>query len=126
MKDSGQIIELLKKEFQKWDTSFKTEKTGKIIEVGDGVAKITGLSTAAYNEMLEFPNKNFGLALNLEEETISAIILGDYLSLKEGDEVRSTGKVLEVPVGEELIGRVLNPLGMPLDEKGPIKTKNAS
>jgi F-type H+-transporting ATPase subunit alpha len=95
---------------------------GTVIEVGDGVARIHGLYGAKYNELVEFPNDIMGLALNLEEDNVAAVILGDYSHIKEGDEVRSTGRVVEVPVGDELIGRVVDPLGNPLDELGPIKT----
>jgi len=95
---------------------------GTIISVGDGVARIHGLRGAKYNELLEFPNGIMGLALNLEEDNVAAVILGDFSHIKEGDEVRSTGRVVEVPVGDELIGRVVDPLGNPLDEQGPIKT----
>lgn len=126
MSDKSQIVELLKNKLKKWEIKPKVEKIGKVIEVGDGVAKITGLSSAVYNEMLEFPKETFGLALNLEEDLIGAVILGNYIHLKEGDEVRSTGRVLAVPVGEELISRVVNPLGQSLDGKGEIKTEQTS
>jgi F-type H+-transporting ATPase subunit alpha len=96
---------------------------GTVVEVGDGVARIHGLYAAKYNELLEFPNGIMGLALNLEEDNVAAVILGDYSEIKEGDEVHCTGKVVEVPVGDELIGRVVTPLGEPLDGLGPIKTK---
>jgi F-type H+-transporting ATPase subunit alpha len=95
---------------------------GSVIEVGDGIARIHGLRGAKYNELLEFPNGIMGLALNLEEDNVAAVIVGDYGHIKEGDEVRCTGRVVEVPVGDELIGRVVDPLGNPLDNMGPIKT----
>jgi len=94
---------------------------GTVVEVGDGVARIHGLRGARYNELLQFPNDIMGLALNLEEDNVAAVILGDCSHIREGDEVRSTGRVVEVPVGDELIGRVVDPLGNPLDELGPIK-----
>ena len=94
---------------------------GTVIEVGDGIARIHGLAAAKYNELLQFPNEIMGIVLNLEEESVGAIILGDYTVLKEGDEVRCTGRIAEVPVGEALIGRVVDPLGRPLDGKGAIK-----
>jgi F-type H+-transporting ATPase subunit alpha len=96
---------------------------GVVQEIGDGVARIEGLSRVRLNEMLEFPGGIFGLALNLEETSVGAIILGDYTGIREGDEVRCTGKLLQVPVGEELLGRVVNALGEPLDGKGPIGAK---
>ena len=95
---------------------------GTVIEVGDGIARIHGLASAKYNELLQFPNDVIGIALNLEEDSVSAVILGDYTDIKEGDEVKCTGRIAEVPVGEALIGRVVDPLGRPLDGKGAIKT----
>jgi F-type H+-transporting ATPase subunit alpha len=95
---------------------------GVVSEIGDGIARINGLASAKYNELLQFPNSIIGIAMNLEEDSVAAIILGDYASIKEGDEVRCTGRIAEVPVGEALIGRVVDPLGRPLDGKGPIKT----
>jgi F-type H+-transporting ATPase subunit alpha len=93
---------------------------GTIVEVGDGIAQIYGLSGALASELLEFPGGVMGMAFNLEEETVGALILGDYTGLKEGDQVKTTGRVVEVPVGDALIGRVVSPLGVPLDGKGPI------
>jgi F-type H+-transporting ATPase subunit alpha len=98
------------------------EEVGTILEVGDGIARIYGLNRAMASEMLEFPHDIYGLALNLEEDTIGAVILGEYLELKEGDIVKRTGKVLSVPAGEGLLGRVVDPMGNPLDDKGPIKS----
>ncbi|ALJ56487.1 ATP synthase subunit alpha [Candidatus Xiphinematobacter sp. Idaho Grape] len=97
---------------------------GVVQEIGDGVAQIEGLSKAVLNEMLEFPRGEVGLALNLEETSVGAIILGDYTSIREGDEVRCTGKLLQIPVGLALLGRVVNALGIPIDGKGPIPTKD--
>jgi F-type H+-transporting ATPase subunit alpha len=95
---------------------------GVVAEIGDGIARINGLASAKYNELLQFPNDTIGIAMNLEEDSVAAIILGDYAGIKEGDEVRCTGRIAEVPVGEALIGRVVDSLGRPLDGKGPIKT----
>ena len=94
---------------------------GTVVEIGDGIARIHGLSGVRYNELLEFPNGAIGIALNLEEDNVGVIVLGDFTKIKEGDEVRCTGRIAEVPVGDGLIGRVVNPLGQPLDGKGPIK-----
>ena len=94
------------------------QNVGTVREIGDGVAKIEGLTDAMLNEMLDFGNGIIGLALNLEETEVGAIILGDYTEIKEGDEVRTTGKLLQVPVGKGLLGRVVNALGQPLDGKG--------
>ena len=104
-------------------TSVTLQNVGTIREIGDGVAKIEGLSGAMLNEMLDFGNGITGIALNLEETEVGAIILGDYTSLAEGMEVRTTGKLLQVPVGKALLGRVVNALGQPLDGKGPIDTQ---
>src|SRR5260221_4765209 len=95
---------------------------GTVREVGDGVAKLEGLSDVMLNEMLEFPGGLYGLALNLEEDEVGAILLGDYQEITEGSEVRTTGKLLSVPVGKGLLGRVVNALGQPIDGKGPIKS----
>jgi F-type H+-transporting ATPase subunit alpha len=104
-------------------TGVTRQNVGTVREIGDGVAKIEGLSNAMLNEMLDFGNGIVGLALNLEETEVGAIILGDYTSIKEGQEVRTTGKLLQVPVGKSLLGRVVNALGQPLDGKGPIVTE---
>src|SRR5688572_29851928 len=98
------------------------QNVGTVREIGDGVAKIEGLTDAMLNEMIDFGNNVTGLALNLEESEVGAIILGDYTSVKEGQEVRTTGKLLQVPVGKGLLGRVVNSLGQPIDGKGPVKS----
>src|ERR1017187_5389207 len=98
------------------------QNVGTVREIGDGVAKIEGLTDAMLNEMLDFGHGITGLAVNLEETEVGAIILGDFTKIKEGDEVRTTGKLLQVPVGKELLGRVVNALGQPLDGKGPVKS----
>jgi F-type H+-transporting ATPase subunit alpha len=117
------IVSVIKEQIQHFDTSITMVDVGTVVEVGDGVARIHGLRRAKYNELLEFPNSIAGLALNLEEDNVAAVILGDYSHIKEGDEVRCTGKVVEIPVGEELIGRVINALGEPLDDAGPLQAK---
>ena len=103
-------------------TSVTKQNVGVVREIGDGVARVEGLTDAMYNEMLDFGGGITGLALNLEETEVGAIVLGDYTSIKEGQEVRTTGKVLQVPVGMELLGRVVNTLGQPIDDKGPLQT----
>src|SRR5208282_1594651 len=102
-------------------TATAKQNVGTVREIGDGVAKIEGLTDTMLNEMLDFGNGVVGIALNLEETEVGAVILGDYTSIKEGSEVRTTGKLLQVPVGKGLLGRVVNILGQPLDGKGPIK-----
>src|ERR1700684_1670784 len=104
-------------------TGVTRQNVGIVSEIGDGVAKIEGLSDAMLNEMLDFGNGIVGLALNLEETEVGAIILGEYPAVKEGQEVKTTGKLLQVPVGMALLGRVVNALGVPVDGKGPISTR---
>src|SRR4051795_2867949 len=106
-------------------TTVGRQNVGTVRESGDGVAKIEGLSDAMLNEMLDFGNGIVGLALNLEETEVGAIILGDWSKVSEGQEVRTTGKLLQVPVGKALLGRVVNALGQPVDGKGPIKTETS-
>jgi len=116
------IASAIKREINKFGTSLAMYDVGVVAEIGDGIARINGLASAKYNELLQFPNDTIGIAMNLEEDSVAAIILGDYAGIKEGDEVRCTGRIAEVPVGEALIGRVVDSLGRPLDGKGPIKT----
>jgi len=115
------IVSVIKEQIEHFGAAVTMVDVGTVIEVGDGVARIHGLRGAKYNELVEFPNGIMGLALNLEEDNVAAIILGDHSNIKEGDEVRCTGRVAEVPVGNELIGRVVDPIGNPLDGLGPIK-----
>ena len=117
------IASVIKKQIEQFGMAVTMVDVGTVIEVGDGIARIHGLAAAKYNELLQFPNEIVGIAMNLEEDSVAAVILGDYASLKEGDEVRCTGRIAEVPVGDTLIGRVVDPLGRPLDGKGAIKTE---
>jgi len=118
------ILSLVEKEIKDLKTDAARETVGKIVEVGDGVVRLEGLSNVAASEMIDFGEGIFGLALNLEQYSVGAIVLGDFTKLREGMEAKATGKLLSVPVGEELIGRVVNALGEPVDGKGPIKTKD--
>jgi F-type H+-transporting ATPase subunit alpha len=117
------IVSVIKEQIEHFGAAVAVANVGTVIEVGDGIARIHGLGNAAYNELLQFPHDIMGLALNLEEDNVGAVILGDYSQIKEGDEVKATGMVVEVPVGNALIGRVVDPLGRPLDGKGAIKTE---
>jgi F-type H+-transporting ATPase subunit alpha len=117
------IVSVIKKQIEQFGAPLKMVDVGNVIEIGDGIARIHGLAAARYNELLQFPNDIMGIALNLEEDSVAAVIMGDYTSIKEGDEVRCTGRIAEVPVGEALIGRVVDALGNPLDGQGAIKTK---
>lgn len=118
---SDHIIETLKQQITQTRIETEVEKVGQVIKIADGVATLSGLTSAMSGELLEFPNGIYGVALNLEEDSVGAMILGDFLKIKEGDTVKSTGRILEMPVGEELIGRVVNALGQPVDKKGDIK-----
>jgi len=117
------IVSIIKEEIEHFGVAVTTANVGTVVEVGDGIARVHGLSAAKYNELLQFPHDIMGLALNLEEDNVGAVILGECSRIKEGDEGRATGRVVEIPVGDILIGRVLDPLGHPLDGKGPIKTE---
>src|ERR671914_1648149 len=127
----GEIKDILLREIDAADLNeLDVEEVGTVLEVKDGIARIYGLIKAMAGEMLEITSSETGnvitaLCLNLEEDNIGAVILGDYLQLREGDEVRRTGRVLEVPVGPELIGRVVDPLGNPMDGHGPINATRA-
>ena len=114
------IAYIIKQQIEQFGAVVSEVDVGTVVEVGDGIAHIHGLSGVKYNELLEFPHDVIGLALNLEEDSVGAILLGEYSQIKEGDEVKCTGRIVEVPAGEGLIGRVVNPLGQPVDGKGPI------
>jgi len=116
------IVSVIKQQIEQFGTTAAMVDVGSVVEVGDGIARIHGLAAAKNNELLQFPGDVVGIVLNLEEDSVSAIMLGEYATIKEGDEVRATGRIAEVPVGEALIGRVVDPLGRPIDGKGPVKT----
>src|ERR1700712_1496502 len=116
----AEITNILKGEIAGFDQKVQVSDVGTVIEVGDGIARIYGLSNAMAGELLQFQNGTMGQVFNLEEESIGAVIFGNYLGIQEGDTVKSTGRLLEVAVGEAVIGRVVNPLGQPLDGLGPI------
>ncbi len=120
------ILEDIDKQIKSLKLTGKSKNTGVVESVADGVALVSGLSDAVYNELIKLPHNLFGLALNLEEDQVGVVIFGDYKKLAEGDSAETTGKILEIPVGEELLGRVINSLGEPLDGKGAIKTSQAS
>jgi F-type H+/Na+-transporting ATPase subunit alpha len=119
----SEISELLKSRIEGLGTSSDIRTQGTVVSVTDGICRIHGLSDVMQGEMLEFPNNTFGLALNLERDSVGSVVLGDYTNVSEGDAVRTTGRILEVPVGPELLGRVVNALGVPIDGKGPINAK---
>jgi F-type H+-transporting ATPase subunit alpha len=121
--DAGEIAAALERHVAEYTPEVSTEQVGRITEVGDGIARISGLPKAAVNEVLEFEDQTQGLALNLDEDTIGAVILGADSHIEEEQLVRATGRILSVPVGDALLGRVVNPLGQPIDGKGPIATE---
>jgi F-type H+-transporting ATPase subunit alpha len=120
---ADEITSIIKSSIDSFDAGVESRSVGTVVEVGDGIAQIYGLDAALASELLEFPGDVFGMALNLEEETVGAVILGESQAIKEGDTVKTTGRVVEVPVGQALLGRVVDPLGRPIDDKGPIDTK---
>ena len=117
-----EISSILKQQIENYDKNIEASEVGTVIEVGDGIARVYGLANAMVNELLEFPGGVLGMAQNLEEDNIGCVILGPYKHIKEGDQVKKTGRIVEVPVGEALIGRVVNATGQPIDGKGPIVT----
>jgi F-type H+-transporting ATPase subunit alpha len=120
--NTDEIASVLREEIERYQSGIDVREVGRVLEVGDGIARVWGLSGVMAGEMVEFPGGVTGLAFNLEENSVGVIILGDYLKVTEGDEVKSTGQLLSVPVGDAVVGRVLDPLGNPLDGKGPVAT----
>src|SRR5256885_2801777 len=119
----SEISELIRSKIQNLDTGAEVRTQGTVVSITDGICRIHGLSDAMQGEMLEFPGNTFGLALNLERDSVGSVVLGEYEHITEGDTVKCTGRILAVPVGPELIGRVVNSLGEPIDGKGPINAK---
>ena len=120
---ASEISEIIKRQIQGYDKQVELRETGTVLSAGDGIARIHGLDRVASGELLLFPHDIYGLALNLEEDNVGAAVFGEVQAIREGDEVRRTGRIAEVPVGEALLGRVVNALGQPVDGKGPIATK---
>src|SRR5579862_6060284 len=121
-----EITDILKRELEAFEKTIETEHVGTVLRVGDGVARIYGLPDCQMGELLEFPNNVMGLALNLEEDSIGAVLIGDETLIKEGDQVRDTGRIIQIPVGRGMLGRVVNALGQPVDGKGPIASEQFS
>ena len=119
---ADEITSILREQIEKFGAEATSTNVGTVVDSGDGIARVHGLSNVMASELVEFPSGVFGLALNLEEENVGVMVLGDYSEIREGDEVHATGRVAEVPVGEALIGRVVDPVGKPLDGKGPVAT----
>jgi F-type H+-transporting ATPase subunit alpha len=123
---ASEISDLIKARIENFDAAAEARNVGTVVSVTDGICRVHGLADVAYGEMLEFPGDTFGLALNLEQDSVGAVVLGDYLHISEGDTVKTTGRILEVPVGRELLGRVVDALGSPIDGKGPINASGRS
>src|SRR5438045_585384 len=121
---ADEITSLLRQEIENYERAIDVSETGSVISVGDGIARIHGLEKVMAGELIQFPHNVAGIAMNLEEDQVGAVLLGDYTEIQEGDEVRRTGRIMSVPVGDEMIGRVVNALGEPIDGKGPIQTKS--
>src|SRR3989442_2207115 len=121
---ADEISRVLREEIENYEGAIDVSETGSVIWVGDGIARIHGLEKVMAGELIQFPHNVAGIAMNLEEDQVGSVLLGDYTEIQEGDEVRRTGRIMSVPVGDELIGRVVNALGQPIDGKGPINTKN--
>lgn len=118
-----EISSVIKEQIKNYSTKLEVSDVGTVIQVADGIARVHGLENAMQGELLEFPGEVFGMVLNLEEDNVGAVLLGDHKNINEGDTVKTTGRVVEVPVGDEMIGRVVNALGQPIDGKGPINAK---
>src|SRR3970040_1898484 len=119
---ADEITKLLREQIENYEQAVAVEEVGSVISVGDGIARVHGLEKCMASEMLEFPHGVMGIALNLEEDQVGVVLLGEYTEIKEGDQVKRTGKIMQVPVGEAMVGRVVNALGQPIDDKGPILT----
>jgi len=117
---AGEISEIIKRQLAGYEAEVDLQEVGRVIEVGDGIARVYGLDKAMAGELLQFPNDVVGMVLNLEQDQVGAVLLGDDRVIKEGDTVKRTGKIAQVPVGEALIGRVVDALGLPVDGKGSI------
>jgi len=123
--NASEISDLIKKQIEGFDFAAEARTEGTVVSVSDGIVRIHGLADVQFGEMLEFPGNTFGMALNLEQDSVGAVVLGDYLHISEGDSVKCTNKLVEVPVGESMLGRVVNPLGQPIDGKGAIDSNNS-
>src|SRR5215471_3865552 len=120
---AAEISEIIKRQIQGYDKQVEVRETGTVLSAGDGIARVHGLDRVSSGELLLFPHDIFGIALNLEEDNVGAAVFGEVQAIKEGDEVRRTGRIAEVPIGDAMLGRVVNALGQPVDGKGPISTK---
>src|SRR5579859_7200352 len=119
---ADEITKLIREQIANYETRIAVDEVGTVMTLGDGIARVHGLDKVMPGELLMFPHDVAGIAMNLEEDQVGAVILGDYTEIEEGDEVKRTGRIMSVPVGEAMIGRVVNSIGQPIDDKGPIAT----
>src|SRR6201997_2550669 len=119
---ADEITKIIREQIENYESKIAVDEDGTVISLGDGIARIYGLDKVMSGELIEFPHDVAGIAMNLEEDQVGAVLLGEFAEIKEGDEVKRTGRIMSVPVGEALIGRVVNALGQPIDGKGPILT----
>src|SRR6476660_3539853 len=120
---ADEITQLIRQQIENYESKIAVDEVGTVITLGDGIARVHGLDKVMAGELLEFPHNVSGIALNLEEDGVGVVLLGEYTEIKEGDIVKRTGRIISVPVGQELLGSVVNALGQPIDGKGPITTK---
>src|SRR5246127_3070135 len=121
---ADEITQLIRQQIENYETKIAVDEVGTVISLGDGIARVHGLEKVMAGELLAFPHNIAGIAMNLEEDQVGVVLLGEYTEIKEGDEVKRTGQIISVPVGEAMIGRVVNSLGQPIDDKGPVATKD--
>src|SRR6267143_3582979 len=120
--NAEEISKIIREQIGSYAVDVDVAEVGSVVSLGDGIARVHGVERAMAGEMLEFPHGVFGIALNLEEDSVGAVLLGEYIEIKEGDQVKRTGRIISVPVGDAVIGRVVNSLGEPIDDKGPVST----
>src|SRR5512146_2994558 len=119
---ADEITQLIREQIENYETKIAVDEVGTVLSLGDGIARIHGLDKVMAGELLAFPHNVAGIAMNLEEDQVGAVLLGEYTEIKEGDQVKRTGRIMSVPVGDAMIGRVVNALGLPIDGKGPLAT----
>src|SRR5436305_4791117 len=120
---ADEITQLIRQQIENYESKVAVDEVGTVITLGDGIARVHGLEKVMAGDLLSFPHGLSGIAMNLEEDQVGVVLLGDYTEIKEGDEVKRTGRIMSVPVGDAMIGRVVDALGNPIDDKGPIATK---
>ena len=119
---ADEITKLIREQIENYEAQISVDETGTVITLGDGIARVYGLDKVMAGELLSFPHGVAGIAMNLEEDQVGVVLLGEYIEIKEGDEVKRTGRIMSVPVGDGMVGRVVNSLGQPIDDKGPVTT----